>query len=86
MTLLTAGALTDPQLPATASNVCATDAWLGVAGRCPPKQKSWLCWWLQRPRCFFNIKTRALVVLSGNINNTVSNDIISGDQIKSCLT
>ena len=37
-------------------------------------------------RCFFNIKTRAIVVLSGNINNTVSNDIISGDQVKSCLS
>ena len=29
MTLLTAGALTDPRLPATASNVCMTDAMLG---------------------------------------------------------
>ena len=33
MTLLTAGALIDPHLPATASNVCATDAWLGGVGR-----------------------------------------------------
>ena len=30
MTLLTAGALTDPQLPATASNVYTTDAKLGA--------------------------------------------------------
>ena len=29
MTLLTAGPLTDPRLPATASNVCTTDARLG---------------------------------------------------------
>ena len=38
MTLLTAGALTDPQLPATASNVCMTDARLGAhgVGRVPP--------------------------------------------------
>ena len=43
MTLLTVGALTDPQLPATASNVCTTDARLGGVGRVPPpKQKSWL--------------------------------------------
>ena len=40
MTLLTAGALTDPRLPATASNVCTTDARLGGVGRVPPK--SWL--------------------------------------------
>ena len=33
MTLLTAGALTDPRLPATASNVCTTDARLGGVGR-----------------------------------------------------
>ena len=33
MTLLTAGALTDPQLPAIASNVCTTDARLGGVGR-----------------------------------------------------
>ena len=45
MTLLTAGALTDPQLPATASNVCTTDARLGGAGQMPPKQKSWLRRW-----------------------------------------
>ena len=36
MTLLTAGAITDPQLPATASNVCTTDARLGGVGRVPP--------------------------------------------------
>ena len=44
MTLLTAGALTDPRLPATTSNVCTTDARLGGVGRVPPppKQKSWL--------------------------------------------
>ena len=39
MTLLTAGALTDPQLPATASNVCTTDAWLSGIGRVPPQTK-----------------------------------------------
>ena len=45
MILLTAGALTDPRLPATASNVCTTDARLGGVGRMPPpKQKSWLRW------------------------------------------
>ena len=38
MTLLTAGALTDPRLPATASNVCTTDAKLGGVGRVPPPQ------------------------------------------------
>ena len=32
ITLLTAGALTDLQLPATASNVCMTDARLGGNG------------------------------------------------------
>ena len=43
MTLLSAGGLTDPQLTATASNVCASDAWLGGVGRvAPSKQKSWL--------------------------------------------
>ena len=43
MTLLTAGALTDPRLPATASNVCTTDARLGGVDRVPlPKQKFWL--------------------------------------------
>ena len=42
-TLLTAGALTYPQLRATASNVCTTDAWLGCVSRVPPpQQKSWL--------------------------------------------
>ena len=48
MTLLTAGVLTDLRLPATASNVCTTDARLGGVGRVPPpppKQKSWLCRW-----------------------------------------
>ena len=40
MILLTAGALTDPRLPATASNVCTTDARLGGVDRVPPpKQK-----------------------------------------------
>ena len=46
------GALTDPRLPATASNVCTTDGRLGGVGRVtpPPKQKSWL-----RPRsCVFS--------------------------------
>ena len=41
-TLLTAGALTDPHLPATASNVCTTDVRLCGVGRVPPKHKSWL--------------------------------------------
>ena len=36
MTLLTAGALTDLQLPAKASNVCTTDARLGSVGRVVP--------------------------------------------------
>ena len=40
MTLLTAGALTDPRLPATASNMCTTDARLGGVGRVPPPQKN----------------------------------------------
>ena len=35
MTLLTAGALTDPRLSATASNVCTTEARLGGVGRVP---------------------------------------------------
>ena len=39
MSLLTAGALTDPQLPSTSSNVCTTDAWLGGVGRVPPPTK-----------------------------------------------
>ena len=39
-TLLTAGALTDPQLPATASNVCTTDAGLDGVDRVPPSQKN----------------------------------------------
>ena len=38
MTLLTAGALTDPQLPA--SNVCTTDAKLGGVGQVPPPDKN----------------------------------------------
>ena len=45
MTLLTAGALTDPRLPATASNVCTTDARLGGVGPVHLKQKSWLRRW-----------------------------------------
>ena len=40
MTLLTAGALTDHQLPATAPNVCMTDARLGSVGRVPPPNKN----------------------------------------------
>ena len=36
MTRLTAGVLTYPQLPATASNMCTTDAWLGAVDRVPP--------------------------------------------------
>ena len=32
------GALTDPRLPATASNVCTTDTRLGGLGRVPPPQ------------------------------------------------
>ena len=36
LTLLTAGSLTNPQLPATASNVCATNAWLDGVSRVPP--------------------------------------------------
>ena len=39
ITLLTAGALTNHRLPATASNVCTTDARLGGVGRVPPKNK-----------------------------------------------
>ena len=36
----------DPPLPATASNVCATDAWLGGVGQVPPpNNKSWLRRW-----------------------------------------
>ena len=43
ITLPTAGVLTDLQLPATASNVCTTDARLGGIGRVPPpNKKSWL--------------------------------------------
>ena len=38
MTLLTAGALTGAQMPATASNVCMTDVSLGGVGRVPPPQ------------------------------------------------
>ena len=40
MTLLTAGALTDPHLPATASNVCTTDVRLGGVGRVAPLNKN----------------------------------------------
>ena len=40
MILLTAGVLTEPQIPATASNVCANDAWLGGVGRVPPPNKN----------------------------------------------
>ena len=40
MTLLTAGAFTDPRLPATASNVCTTDARLGGVGRVAPPNKN----------------------------------------------
>ena len=36
ITLLTAGGLTDLQLPATALNMCTTDARLGGVGRMPP--------------------------------------------------
>ena len=36
ITLLIAGALTDIQQPAAASNVCTTDARLGGVGRVPP--------------------------------------------------
>ena len=41
MTLLNDGALTltYPQLPATTSHVCATDAWLCGVGRVPPPTK-----------------------------------------------
>ena len=39
MTLLTVGALTDPQLPATASNVCTTDARMCGIGRVTPQTK-----------------------------------------------
>ena len=44
MILLTAGALTEPQLPARASNVYTTDARLGGIDRvasagCPPQTK-----------------------------------------------
>ena len=38
--LSTAGALTDPRLPATASNVCTTDARLGGVGRVAPPNKN----------------------------------------------
>ena len=40
LTLLTAGALTDPQLPATASDVCTTEGRLGGVGRVPPPNKN----------------------------------------------
>ena len=47
MTLLTAGALADPRLPETASNVCTTDVKAGWRrpGAPPPQQKSWLRRW-----------------------------------------
>ena len=35
-----AGAFTDPRLPATASNVCTTDARLGGVGRVAPSNKN----------------------------------------------
>ena len=45
------------QLPATASNVCTTDARLVGVGRvAPPKQKSWLRW------CF-----TMMIILSWNM-------------------
>ena len=40
MTLLTAGALIDPHMPATASNVCTNDVRLGDVGRVPPPNKN----------------------------------------------
>ena len=40
MTMLTAGALTDPRLPATASNVCTTDARLCGVDRVLPPNKN----------------------------------------------
>ena len=40
ITLPTAGVLTDLQLPATASNVCMTDAKLGGVGQVPPPNKN----------------------------------------------
>ena len=40
MTLPTAGALTDTQLPATASNVSTTGARLGGVSRVPPPKKN----------------------------------------------
>ena len=67
MILLTAGALTDPQLPARASNVYTTDARLGGICRVasagwnrqggigrvpPPQQKSWLRRCLQCASCW----------------------------------
>ena len=61
VTLLTAGALTDPRLPATASNVCTTDARLGGVGRVPPKQKSWL------RRCVDSVYDN--VILLGDLNH-----------------
>ena len=58
ITLLTAGALTDPRLPATASNVCTTDARLGGVGRMPPQT------WLRRcrPCIIWNSRTSLLSV------------------------
>ena len=40
MTLLNDGALTDPQLPATASHLCTTDARLDDVGQVPPPNKN----------------------------------------------
>ena len=40
MTLLNDGALTDPQLPATASHLYTTDAKLGDVGRVLPPNKN----------------------------------------------
>ena len=40
MTLLTVGALTDPQLPARASNMCTTGARLVVFDRVTPPNKN----------------------------------------------
>ena len=48
ITLLAAGAFTDIQLPATASNVCTTDARLGGVGRVPPPNKKF---WLRLCYC-----------------------------------
>ena len=57
MTLLTAGALTDPQLPATASTVCTTDARPGGVGRVHPPQTKILA----TPVCVCGVGVRACV-------------------------